>query len=223
MKTMGLSDLRLVRPARFPDPEAETRATGAVDVLAAAQVNEELAAALAGCVHAVALSARQRDLGPGSGEPRTLMPRLVELAAEGPVALVFGNETSGLTNDELLACQSVATIPTVADFSSLNLGSAVQVLCYEARLAAWDGRPPVAEGKTTPFASAPATHDEIEGLHGHLAQVMTDTGFFNPQQPGRLLQKLRRLFARAGLERDEVNILRGILAATQQKTGHGRR
>lgn len=223
MKTMGLSDLRLVSPKQFPDPEADTRATGAVDLLANARVSDSLAEALHGCVFAVALSARQRDLGPAIGTPRDTMARLLERASLGEVALVFGNETMGLSNEEVLQCQAAVTIPTSLDFSSLNLGAAVQVLCYECRMAAFSGAAPLREQLTTPFTAPPATHDEIEGLYGHLEAVMTDTGFLNPAQPGRLLPKLRRLFGRADLERDEVNILRGILAATQQRTGHGRK
>ncbi|WP_298397567.1 RNA methyltransferase [uncultured Azonexus sp.] len=223
MKTMGLSDMRLVSPKQFPDPEADTRATGAVDLLASARVSDSLAEALHGCVFAVALSARQRDLGPTIGTPRDTMARLLERASLGEVALVFGNETMGLSNEEVLQCQAAVTIPTNPDFSSLNLGAAVQVLCYECRMAAFSGAAPLREQLTTPFTAPPATHDEIEGLYGHLEAVMTETGFFNPAQPGRLLPKLRRLFGRADLERDEVNILRGILAATQQRTGHGRK
>ena len=223
MKTMGLSDMRLVSPKQFPDPEADTRATGAVDLLVNARVSDSLAEALHGCVFAVALSARQRDLGPTIGTPRDTMARLLERASLGEVALVFGNETMGLSNEEVLQCQAAVTIPTNPDFSSLNLGAAVQVLCYECRMAAFSGAAPLREQLTTPFTAPPATHDEIEGLYGHLEAVMTETGFFNPAQPGRLLPKLRRLFGRADLERDEVNILRGILAATQQRTGHGRK
>ncbi len=222
MKTMGLSRLYLVEPKQFPDPEADTRATGAVDVLRAATVTGSLKEALAGSVFAVALSARQRDLGPAVGQPRETVARLLAEAVEGEVALVFGNETVGLSNEEIFHCQAAVSIPTNPDFSSLNLGSAVQVLCYECRMAAFAGNPPVSVG-VTPSASPVATLDEVEGLYGHLESVMTDTGFFNPQQPGRLLPKLRRLFGRARLEKDEVNILRGILASTQEKTGHGRR
>ena len=222
MKTMGLSRLYLVEPKQFPDPEADTRATGAVDVLRAATVTGSLKEALAGSVFAVALSARQRDLGPAVGQPRETVARLLAEAVEGEVALVFGNETVGLSNEEIFHCQAAVSIPTNPDFSSLNLGSAVQVLCYECRMAAFAGNPPASVG-VTPSASPVATLDEVEGLYGHLESVMTDTGFFNPQQPGRLLPKLRRLFGRARLEKDEVNILRGILASTQEKTGHGRR
>lgn len=222
MKTMGLSDLYLVQPKQFPDAEADTRATGAVDVLQRASVVATLAEALAGTVFAVALSARQRDLGPLPGAPRQAVGELLSAAADGPVALVFGNETVGLSNEEVLHCQAAVTIPTNPQFSSLNLGAAVQVLSYECRMAAYGEQPPVAAQGATPFATPPATLDEVEGLYAHLEAVMTASGFYNPAQPGRLLPKLRRLFGRARLEKDEINILRGILAATQQRTGHGR-
>ncbi|HJW26395.1 MAG TPA: RNA methyltransferase [Rhodocyclaceae bacterium] len=222
MKVMGLSRLCLVTPKQFPDPEADARATGAVDVLAAAQVCATLDEALAGTVFAVALSARQRDLGPVPKQAREAVGELLKEAEHGEVALVFGNETMGLSNEELQRCHLAATIPANPEFTSLNLGAAVQVLCYEARMAAHDGRPEVAD-RTTPFASPAASHEEVEGLYGHLEQVMTDTGFYNPAQPGRLMPKLRRLFGRVRLEKDEINILRGILAATQQKTGYGRK
>jgi tRNA/rRNA methyltransferase len=223
MKTMGLSDLRLVEPRAFPDPEADARATGAVDVLQTAKIHASLGEALSGSVFSVALSARRRDLGPQPGEPRSMAVQLLGEAAHGEVALVFGNETGGLANDEIQQCSAAVTIPANPEFSSLNLGAAVQVLCYELRMAAWSGAPPVADPKATPFESPAATHDEIEGLYGHLETVMRDTGFLNPAQPGRLMPKLRRLFGRARLERDEVNILRGLLAATRQPTGHGRK
>ena len=223
MKTMGLSNLYLVNPKQFPDPEADVRATGAVDVLQRAKISATLKDALAGSIFTVALSARQRDLGPSIGQPRETVARLLAAAEQGEVALVFGNETVGLTNDEILHCQAAVTIPTNPEFSSLNLGSAVQVLCYECRMAAFSEKPPATEQGVTPFSSPAATHDELEGMLGHLESVMTGTGFFNPEQPGRLMPKLRRMFGRVGLEKDEVNILRGILASTQVKTSHGRK
>lgn len=223
MKTMGLSSLYLVAPKQFPDPEADTRATGAVDVLQRAVVTSTLAEALAGSVYAVALSARQRDLGPIVGQPRETVAELLVEAEQGEVALVFGNETVGLSNEEILHCQAAVTIPTNPDFSSLNLGSAAQVLCYECRMAAFAGKPPVRSQGVTPFVSPAATSDEVEGLIGHLESVMTATGFYNPLQPGRLLPKLRRLFGRVRLEKDEINILRGILSSTQVQTSHGRK
>lgn len=135
---------------------------------------------------------------------------------------MFGNETMGLSNDEIQLCHAAVSIPTNPDFSSLNLGSAVQVLCYEVRMAAFADRPPVSDTLATPFVSPTATHSEVEGFYEHLESVMTTTGFFNPEHPGRLIPKLRRLFGRIRLERDEVNILRGVLAATQNPTGHGK-
>jgi tRNA/rRNA methyltransferase len=223
MKNMGLSRLHLVTPKQFPDPEADARATAAVDVLLAAKIHDSLHSALSGCVHAVALSARQRDLGPVSSDVRSVASGLLGLAAEGEVALVFGNETVGLSNEELMHCQTSVCIPANPEFSSLNLGAAVQLLCYELRLAAFGGMPPAPDSKATPFASPAATLEELEGLYAHLETVMTATGFYNPQQPGRLMPKLRRLFGRAALEKDEINILRGILASTQSPTMHGRK
>lgn len=223
MKTMGLSDLRLVHPRTFPDPEAEARATGAVDVLKSAKIDDSLAEALAGAVFVVALSARRRDLGPEIGVPREMVGRLLAEAANGPVALVFGNESVGLSNDEIQQCHAAVTIPTNPEFSSLNLGSAVQVLCYELRTLAFADNAPAVDPTVTPFSSPLASHDELEGLYAHFAAVMTATGFLNPEQPGRLMPKIRRLFGRARIEKDEINILRGILAATQNTTGHARK
>jgi tRNA/rRNA methyltransferase len=223
MKTMGLSDLRLVAPRAFPDPEADARATGAVDLLAAARIHADLPAALADVRLAIALSARRRDLGPPVGDVRSMAAQALVEAAGGEVALVFGNETVGLSNEEVLCCQAAVSIPANPLFSSLNLGAAVQILCYELRMAAFAGTPPAPDSRATPFASPPATVEEVEGLYAHLEAVAAACGFLNPAQPGRLMPKLRRLFARARPERDEINILRGLLAATQQPTGHGRK
>ena len=191
MKTMGLTDLRLVAPRTFPDPEADARATGAVDVLERAKVNASLAEALAGTVMTIALSARRRDLGPPPAAPREVVVRLLAEAAQGEVALVFGNETVGLSNEEIQLCQAAVTIPANPEFSSLNLGAAVQLLCYEIRMAAYAGAPPAADPSVTPFVSPLATHDELEGLFAHFESVMTDTGFLNPAQPGRLSRGAR--------------------------------
>jgi tRNA/rRNA methyltransferase len=223
MKTMGLSNLVLVSPKKFPDPEADTRATGAIDLLQNATITSSLDVALEGVIFAVGLSARQRDLGPVIGQPRETVARLLDEARLGDVALVFGNETVGLSNEEISRCQAAVTIPTNPEFSSLNLGSAVQVLCHECRMAAFSNKPPLRTQDATPFASPVATLEEVEGLISHFETVMTATGFFNPEQPGRLLPKLRRLFGRVRLEKDEINILRGILASTQVKTSHGRK
>ena len=222
MKTMGLADLRLVQPRTFPDPAADARATGAVDLLNSARIHSTLPEALAGAVLVIGLSARRRDLGPPVGQPREMAARLLAEAGQGPVALVFGNETVGLTNDEIQHCHATVTIPANPEFSSLNLGAAVQVMCYEIRMAAFADRLAVADHPIKPCSAFLATHDEIEGMYAHFTAVMTETGFLNPQHPGRLLPRLRRLFARTQLERAEVNILRGMLASTQNPTGHAR-
>lgn len=211
MKTMGLSRLVLVNPRQFPDPEATARATGAADLLETARVCTSLDEALAGAVFATALSARVREVGPPMATARQGASELLERTADGEVALVFGNESAGLSNAEILRCDRILTIPTSAEFSSLNLGSAVQLLTYELRvLALGDALP---HTRATPFESPPATREEVEGFFAQLERAMVGSGFMNPEQPKRLVPKLRRLFGRAGLEKDEVNILRGLLTA----------
>ena len=216
MKTMGISRLTLVNPKCFPHDEAIARSAGAEDVLAGASVCETLDEALTGCVFAVAISARHRNLGPKPSQAREAAPAILNLALGGDVALVFGNETSGLSNDEVQRCQQTVFIPSNPKYASLNLGAAVQLLCYEMRMAAFAGQPPVVT-KAVPFASPLATNDDIERFYAHLERVMVTTEFLDPEHPKRLLPKLRRLFGRAELERDEINILRGILDAVEKK------
>jgi len=204
--TMGLDALVLVEPRRFPDPEASARATGAEAVLDAAVVVPTLSAALSGCAWSVGLSARPRAFAGRVMAIREAALEAVRRAAEGPVALVFGTEMSGLSNDELAQCHCAATIPANPRYASLNLAAAVQVTAYEIRMAAgqagvWHAR-----------RFAPATHDEIEGLHAHAERTLAALRFLDPAMPRRLMPRLRRLFARAELEHEEVNILRGILA-----------
>ena len=218
MKTMGLSRLALVNPKSFPDPEAVSRAVGADDILERAMVCSSLDEALSGCIYAVAASARHRSLGPAPMQARESGPVVLERALEGDVALVFGNETAGLSNEEVQRCQATVFIPANPEYTSLNLGAAVQLLCYELRLAAFIGRPPVVT-KAVPFASPLATNDDVERFYVHLERVMIATEFLDPAQPKRLMPKLRRLFGRAELERDEINILRGILDAVEKKIG----
>ncbi|GHT86949.1 tRNA (cytidine/uridine-2'-O-)-methyltransferase TrmJ [Betaproteobacteria bacterium] len=216
MKTMGLSRLWLVAPASFPDPVADARASGAGDVLAGAQVVATLEEALAGTVFVAALSARRRELSLPRLQPRDAVSELVAWSEKGDVALVFGNEASGLTNAELGLCSRPVTIPTSPDYSSLNLAAAVQVLCYELRLAALGSPGRGAESAVLPQGShvpAPATHDEVEGFYAHLETAIIASGFLDPENPRRLLPRMRRLFGRARLEKEEVAILRGILAS----------
>ncbi|MDR0564631.1 MAG: RNA methyltransferase [Azoarcus sp.] len=210
MKTMGLSRLWLVSPSAFPNPVAEARAHGAADVLATAQKVDTLQEALAGTVFSAALTARRRDLSLPRADPRAAAAELVAWGGQGEVALVFGNETSGLTNQELALCARPVTIPANPAYSSLNLGAAVQLMCYELRLAATRPNGPAA------FPEAPpnlATHDEIEGFFEHLESSIVASGFLDAAQPRRLMAKLRRLFGRTRLEKEEIAILRGILAS----------
>lgn len=215
LKTMGFSRLVLVNPKCFPDPQAAAMASGAGDVLAAAQVVGSLAEALRGVTLALALTARRRDLATEPLWPRSGAAELASVAATGEVALVFGNETSGLSNEELALCGRWAMIPANPAYSSLNLAAAVQIVCYELRLAL-DAVPPA---PTFPGSGTPATHDEVESLLAHLEREAVASGFLDPDNPRRLMLRLRRLIARAALEKEEVNILRGLLASFRQPTG----
>ena len=218
MKTMGLSRLYLVSPLCEVDAVAEARAAGATDVLAGAVRCTSLVEALSGCVHAVALSARLRDLGPVASGVRESAAPLLQEALVSDVAIVFGNESSGLTNEELQRCQKAVTIPSNPAFSSLNLGAAVQVMAYELRMAAYREAPPALTTPATPFSSPAAALDEIERFYTHLESVLIATGFHDPSKPRRLMPKLRRLFGRAALVKDESNILRGILDSIEKPT-----
>lgn len=215
MKTMGLSRLVLVNPKLLPDSQAEAMASGADDLLANATVCASLTEALQGVVLALAMTARRRELATAPMWVRDGARELAGMAAQGEVALVFGNETSGLSNEELAQCGCWAMIPTNPDFSSLNLAAAVQVMCYELRMALL-GTQPV---PTIPDAGQLATHDEVEGVLSHFEQSAIESGFLDVGSPGRLMLRMRRLFARARLEREEVNILRGFLASFQRKRG----
>jgi tRNA/rRNA methyltransferase len=210
MKTMGLSDLRLVA-APPPDDEARALSAGGADVLERARRCETLEQALADCVLAVGFTARTRGLSHEAAPVRTLAPAIVAATRDGPVALVFGNETSGLSNDELGRCQRIATIPANADYSSLNLAAAVQIACYEIAVAAGAHEPREAEG----FEAA--TIADVEALYAHLEASMKESGYLDPRQPGRLMERFRRLFGRSRLERSEVKALRGMLEAFERK------
>ena len=218
MKTMGLSRLHLVAPERFPDPEALALAAGADDLLAAAPVQASLVEALAGCHRVIGTSARRRTVPLPELSPREAARELVEAAARGPVALLFGRERTGLDNEELQRCHATVCIPTDPGFSSLNLAAAVQVLSYELRLALLGaGRlaPPPA-GPEGGAPEPPATADELERYFDHLALALDDIDFHKGRAPEMVMSRLRRLYLRAGLDQREVKILRGILADAQR-------
>lgn len=210
MKTMGLSQLVLVDPAVFPNSHADAMASGAADVLGRARVCGTLAEALAETRLALGVSARRRDIAARVLTPPEAARGLLTEARTGPVALVFGNETSGLSNEELSLCQGLVTIPANPDYSSLNLAAAVQVLSYEIRQA-WLGD----ASWPQPEIDA-ASGGELERFYGHLETALAELDFLNPGSPGKLMLKLRRLFARTRLAKEEVNILRGILTAAQE-------
>jgi tRNA/rRNA methyltransferase len=203
MKTMGLGDLRLVAPERYPAPEADWMATNAVDVLHSARIENTLVDAVEDCVAAFAMSARPREWSPRVLDARSAAASA--MALEGDVAFVFGNETAGLTNEEVFACQFLVHIPASAEFSSLNLAQAVQVMAYELFMAQ---APDAVNGRS----EKPATVADLEGLYAHLEEAARQTNFM--ASGSRLRERWRRLFSRVpGLEREEVNIMRGLLRA----------
>jgi tRNA/rRNA methyltransferase len=210
MMTMGITRLVLVSPRRFPDPEAVALAAGAAPVLDGARVAATLDEAIKGAVLAIGLSARPREFAGRVLAVRDAAMEAIANAAHGDIALVFGTEMSGLSNVELERCAIVATIPASADYGSLNLAAAVQIVAYELHLAATGGdvwRAP---------RFAPATADEIEALYASGERTLVAMRILDPEMPKRLIPRLRRLFARAGLEKEEVNILRGIVARIDQ-------
>lgn len=219
MKTMGLRSLVLVRPHGFPCAAATAMAAGADDLLVRAQVTDSLQAALGGCGWVIGTSARTRTIPWPVHDPREAAARALVMAEEAEVAVVFGREHAGLTNDELELCQAVVRIPSDPDFGSLNLGAAVQVLAYELRMQWLAGRQAAVEMVND---APPATSDDMARLYAHLEETMIETGFLDPAKPRRLMRRVRRLFNRAGLDRNEVNIIRGFLTAVRGKRGGGR-
>jgi tRNA/rRNA methyltransferase len=221
MKTMGLGALYLVNPKSFPDNEADVRASNARDILERTHVLGSLEEALHDTVLAVAMTARPRDLSSRTLDARLAAKELLGHAAQSPVALVFGRESSGLTTTEISKCQLTVHIPTNPDYSSLNLAAAVQIMAYELRMAFTEtitgqsfAQPPVQS--TLQTTRQLASFHEIELFYRHLEQAMIDSEFLDPKQPKRLMQRIRRMFARAQLEKEEVNILRGILSALKK-------
>ena len=210
MKTMGLTELRLVAPERYPSEEATALAAGADDVLAAARVYPTMDEAVADCGLIVGTTARARHLPWRIVEPREGARELVAAARDGRVAVLFGAERTGLTNEDIERCQLLVSIPTGSSYGSLNLAMAVQVITYELLLAGRDENA-AAEARGVPLASAA----EMEKFYMHLAEVMDEVGFRDRNGDGHLMSRVRRLFNRAVLDQNEVNILRGILTSVQ--------
>ena len=213
MKTMGLTRLILVAPEKYPHVEATARASGADDVLAQAQIVGSLQEALVGCHLVLGASARSRTIPWPQVDPRACAALAVGASATEEVAVVFGREHSGLTNDELERCHYLVHIPANPDFSSLNIAAAVQIIAYEIRVANLQTASEVNrdDEERVPLA----TMEEMEQFYDHLWQTLIDIGFVDPAKPRLLARRLRRLFNRSRLDKNEFNMLRGILAAAQ--------
>lgn len=213
MKNMELGELVLVRPRQFPHPDARARASGADDVLANARVFDMLTAALAGCGLVLASTSRTRDHYYRVLDVREAAARAVAECAHSPVAIVFGGEHSGLSNEDLQPAHALLRIPTGAAYASLNLAMAVQVVAYELLRARGGGAPPVA-AREQPLADPPA----MARLYEHLEAVLEEVDFRDrTQHGGNLMNRFRRFLQRAELDGNELNILRGLLTAVQRR------
>ena len=215
LKTMGLSRLVLVAPERYPADEAFRRAAGADDLLAAAQVVETLAEAVADCGFVLGCTARSRRVALDELGPRAAAERVTLLASAAQVALVFGRERTGLSNEELQLCHAAVHIPANPEYSSLNLAAAVQVLAYELRVALLAVAALPAPATETPHEPA-ATHAQLEGFFAQLGDTLEQIDFHKGRAPESAMRKLRRLFLRADMSEQEVRLLRGILADAQR-------
>ncbi len=221
MKNMGLSRLYLVQPRAFPHQEAEWRAASALDLLEQAVVTQTLDEAIGDCQFVVGTSARERRIPWPLLDPRMCAKRVAEVSPREQVAVLFGREDRGLTNDELKVCNLHLNIPTSEDYSSLNLAMAVQIVCYEFRMLLAQDNLPTTEDEQwdAPFA----TRDNMERFYAHLEQTLTEIEFLDPAAPRQLMARLRRLYGRVRLDEMELNILRGILTETQKWVARGRR
>ena len=214
MKNMGLSRLYLVEPRQFPDEQADWRAASAGDVLEAAVVTASLDDAIADCQFVVGTSARGRRIPWPLQDPRQCAVRMARASGNEQVAVLFGREDRGLTNDELKLCNLHLNIPTSEDYSSLNLAMAVQIVCYELRMLA--AQPDLSANEDEQWDTPFATRDNMERFYQHLEQALTDIEFLDPAAPRQLMVRLRRLYSRVRLDEMELNILRGILTETQK-------
>lgn len=216
MKTMGFSQLVLVSP-RFSDAtiheEAIAFASGALDVLQSARVVATIDEALEGCNFAAALSARLREFSPPVTGPRSLAGKMAGDESLN-AALVFGSERYGLPNEIIERCNVLINIPANPEYTSLNLAQAVQLLAYEARMAAAGEAVPAS---SVGFQGVAASLDQIEGMYAHLEQALVAVEFLDPSNPKKLMPRLKRLFSRTQLETEEVNILRGIARQITKK------
>lgn len=204
MKNMGLNQLWLVNPKRYPDPQADWRAAGALDVLDTTHVVADVASAIAGCHWVVGTSTRSRRIPWPTASPKQIAQQIVSQPAQSNIAILFGREDNGLTNEELQRCHYHLQIPAAAQYPSLNLAMAVQVVCYEIYQASLKDDPVPAWDRKM------ATAEQLEGMLDHLQQVLIEIDFLDVDNPGKLMTRLRRLFVRQQLDDTEIQILRGI-------------
>ncbi|MBB1269915.1 tRNA (cytosine(32)/uridine(32)-2'-O)-methyltransferase TrmJ [Shewanella sp. SR44-3] len=238
MKTMGLSNLYLAEPKVEPDGQSIALSAGASDILKHLTRVDSLAEAIADCSLVIATSARSRTLDWPMLNPREAGIKLTAEAVNGPVAIVFGRENNGLSNEELQSCQFHVAIPANPEYSSLNLAQAVQIICYEARvahlaqvdaMASSDEKPEITKQNIASSAevldiiqddAVPQAYPlsaDLERFYTHLESTLLATGFVIKNHPGQIMMKLRRLFSRARVEEQEMNILRGILTSIDKK------
>jgi tRNA (cytidine32/uridine32-2'-O)-methyltransferase len=213
IRTMGFSRLGLVAPHRFPHADATAMAVGADDVLDKVGVTATVVEAIGDCTLVLGCTARRRGVALDELSPRQAAVRALAASAQGEVAFVFGNERTGLENEELMLCHAAVHIPSVADFSSLNLAQAVQVLAYELRIATLESAPAQASMEKIERV---ASIEQLEYFFGHLEQMLENIDFHKGRSPRTIMQRLRRLFLRANLEEREVRILRGIFDDAQR-------
>ena len=214
MKNMGLQDLRLVNPVQFPSAEATARASGADDLLASAQQFDSIEAAIAGATLVIGASARSRSLPVPLLDPRHCAEQVCTHPDADRAVILFGRERTGLTNEELDLCHFLVQIPVNPAYPSLNIAAAVQVICYELRVAALAGAALPAPDTDRDYA----TSEQMEQFYRHLEQTLVELEFLDPDKPRQLMRRLRRLYNRARPDQNEINILRGILTAANRKT-----
>ena len=214
MKNMGLTDLYLVSPADYPSDRAQWRAASALDILKSAKVVETLDDAIADCGLVIGTSARSRRIPWPLVTPRECADRSYHESKSHSVAIVFGREDRGLTNDELHKCNYHVHIPSNPEYSSLNLAAAVQVVAYELRMTCLNNQ----QGKAIHFDDwdmPPAKSEALEHYYEHLQSTLEQVGFLEPGNPRKTMTRLRRLYSRVRLDEMELNILRGVLTAMQ--------
>ena len=228
MKTMGLHHLVLVNPARFPDPQADWRAAGAMDVLDSAQIVPAVADAVAGCHYVIGTSPRARAIPWPAMLAKDIGPTLCEQAPDTKIAILFGREDSGLSNEELQRCHTHLQIPSSKEYGSLNLAMAVQVVCYEIFQHLADVKIELSSASAQDQSSIaglgsriwdkePATGQQVDGLMEHFERLMVLSEFIDADNPGATVTRLRRLFMRQQLDETEVQILRGLLKSIERK------